>query len=141
MLRFIVAAILVVHGFIVSAQSLGGFNPGSGIKNPTWLNWWPTALGQSWLLSRLGLERTFSWLSGLLWLTGGILLLAAGLSIFGFIVPQSYWRILAVGGAAISLFMLLIYLHPFFAIGILTSITIIIALLWANWPPVSAIGS
>ena len=141
MVRFIIAAILIVHGFIVSAQSIGGFKPGAGVVNPAWLNWWPTALGQSWLLSRLDLEKTLSWLSGTLWLAGGILLLAAGLSVFGFIIPQSYWRVLAVAGAAISLIMLLVYLHPFFGIGMLISIAILIVLLLAHWPTVSAIGS
>ena len=141
MVRFIIAAILIIHGFIVSAQSIGGFKPGAGVVNPAWLNWWPTALGQSWLLSRLDLEKALSWVSGTLWLVGGLLLLAAGLSVFGFIIPQSYWRVLAVAGAAISLFMLLVYLHPFFGIGMLGSIAILIALLLAHWPTVSAIGS
>ncbi len=132
MLRFIIAGILIVHGFIVSAQSIGGFKPGAGVANPAWLNWWPKALGQSWLLARLDLEKTLAWVSGSLWLVGGVLLLAAGLSVFGFIVPQSYWRVLAVAGAAISLFMLLVYLHPFFGIGMLASIAILIGLLLAH---------
>lgn len=114
MLRFIIAAILIVHRLIVSAQSIGGFKPGAGVANPAWLNWWPTVLGQSWLLARLDLEKALSWVSSILWLVGGLLLLAAGLSIFGFIIPQGYWRVLAVVGAAISLFLLLVYLHPFF---------------------------
>ncbi|HEY3310539.1 MAG TPA: hypothetical protein VGK00_02760 [Anaerolineales bacterium] len=141
MLQFITGAFLLIHGFIVSAQSTGGFKPGPGVQNPAWLNFWPTALGQSWLLSRFGLEKTLSWVSGLLWLAGGLLLVAAGLSVFGFIIPQSSWRILAVTGAAISLFMLAIYLHPFFGVGMLASVIILVALLWAHWPPVSVIGA
>jgi len=141
MVRFIIAAILIVHGFIVSDQSIGGFKPGAGVANPAWLSWWPSALGQSWLLARLDLEKALSWVSGTLWLVGGLLLLAAGLSVFGFIVPQSYWRVLAVGGAGICLFMLLVYLHPLFGIGMLVSIAILVALLLAHWPSVAAIGA
>src|SRR3989304_3462402 len=114
MLRFIIAAILIVHGFIVSAQSIGGFKPGAGIVNPAWLNWWPTALGQSWLLSRLDLEKALSWVSGTLWLVGGLLLLAAGLSVFGFIIPQSYWRVLGGGGGRPFLFFFFFFFSPFF---------------------------
>jgi hypothetical protein len=142
MFHFFIAAILFVHGLIVCAQSSGSFNPGSGVQNPAWLNGWPTALGQSWLLSRLGLEKTpVSWLGGLLWLAGGLLLVAAGLGVMGFIVPNSLWRLLAAAGAAVSLFMLIIYLHPLFGIGVLLDVIILITLLWAHWPPVSAFGS
>jgi hypothetical protein len=141
MVRFLIGGMLIVHGLIVAAQSTGAFGGGKAIANPSWLNWWPTAFGQSWLLVGLGLEKTVAaWFAGLLWLIGGVALLAAGLAIFGVLVPQGWWRTLAIGGAGMSLLMLLFYLHPFFAIGIGASAAILLALLWADWPTVTQVG-
>jgi hypothetical protein len=133
MLRLLIGIILIVHGLIVAAPSTGAFGGGNPITNPSWLKWWPTAFGQSWLLAGLGLEKSVAaWLAGLLWLLGGVALVAAGLGVLGVLVPQGWWRTLAIGGAGMSLLMLLFYLHPFFSIGIGASATILLALLWAD---------
>jgi len=138
MLRFGVGIILILHGLIVAAQSAGSFGPGSGVKNPSWVDWWPTALGESWALSKLGLERSaVSWLGGLLWLVSGLLLIAAGLGVLDVLIPHSAWRSLAVAGAGISLFMLFVYLHPLLIIGVLLDVAILVAILWADWPAAS----
>jgi hypothetical protein len=132
---------LIVHGLIVAGQSMSAFGGGKPIANPSWLKWWPTALGQSWLLVGLGLEQTVAaWVAGLLWLLGGVALVAAGLGIFGVLVPQGWWRTLAIGGAGMSLLMLLFYLHPLYGIGIGASAAILLALLWADWPTVAHVG-
>src|SRR5690606_18724335 len=101
--------------------------------------WWPINLGRSWLFSSLDLDRAPSayWLGGILWLAGGILLVAAGLGVWDFVVSAEWWRILAIGGAAISLLMLVIYFHPMMSFGTAASLAILIALLWAKWPPVT----
>jgi hypothetical protein len=127
---------------ITTAQSSGSFGStaSSGIQNPSWVSWWPTNLGQSWLLSWLGLEKApFTWIGGVLWLAGGIALAAAGLGVLGFIIPSDWWRTLAIAGGAISLFMLVVYLHPFTIIGTALSIAILVALLWVHWPPTSLV--
>jgi len=140
MLRLVIAAILVIHGLIVAAQSAGSFGSGGGVQNPSWVSWWPTALGDSWLLSWLGLERSVvAWLGGLLWLAGGLLLVAAGLGVVDVVVPHSAWRSLALGGAAVSLVMLLVYLHPLMTLGILLDVAILVVLLGTDWPPASAL--
>jgi len=66
-------------------------------------------------------------------------LVAAGLGVLGFIVPADWWRDLAIGGAAISLFMLAVYFHPITIIGTASSLTVLVALLWLRWPPTSLI--
>jgi hypothetical protein len=76
-------------------------------------------------------------MGGLLWLAGGIALVAAGLGIYGFVIPADWWRGLAMTGAAISLFMLVIYLHPILIIGTTSSLAVLVALLWLRWPPTS----
>jgi hypothetical protein len=96
-------------------------------------------MGRSWLFSWLGLEKTLAVyrISGLLWLVGGIVLVAAGLGLFGWIIPTAWWRELALAGGAISLFMLVIYLHPLMIIGTASSLAVIASLLWTKWPAIS----
>lgn len=138
-MKLLIGVLLIIHGLIVAAQSSGSFGPipPSGLQNPSWVSWWPTNLGRSWLLSSLSLERTpLIWqLGGVLWLASGIALVAAGLGVLGFLIPTSWWATLAVAGAAISLFMLVVYLHPLTVIGLGLSIAILVALVWVHWPP------
>src|SRR5688500_8836694 len=109
LLRFVIGSLLILHGLIVAGQSAGEFGGREPIANPAWLTWWPTALGQSWLLAALRLEKTaIGRLAGVLWLIAGMALIAAGVGIFGFLVPRDWWRPLAVVGGALSLLMLLL---------------------------------
>ncbi len=71
MWRIVIALLLLVHGLISGAIGFSSFGstPGSSLANPSWLSWWPTKLGQSWLLTPLGIEnRIVYWIIGLLWL-------------------------------------------------------------------------
>lgn len=140
-MKILIAALIIVHGFIVAGQSSGSFNPVGGLNNPAWLSWWPANLGQSWLLAMLNVERTLvARAGGFLWLVAGVALVAAGLGLVGVLVPAGWWRTLALSGAAISLVMLAIYLHPFYGIGIGASIMLLIALLWKQWPLLEQLG-
>lgn len=137
MWRYVIGILLIVHGLIVGAQAFGDFGgkPGVGVDNPSWLSWWPTNLGQSWLLTSLRIEGgVVLWLVGLLWLVAMVCLVVAGFGVMGALVPEAWWPMLAVAGAAISLFLLLLFFHPFFVLGTLVDVGILIALLWAHWP-------
>jgi hypothetical protein len=137
-MKILISILLIVHGLIVAGQAM----PGIGIQNPAWLRWWPTALGQSWLLHALRLEQApWTWLAAGAWLVGGVLLIAAGLAVLGVGVPRELWRSLAIAGAAVSLAMLLAYLHPFTTIGLALSAGILIASGWATWPLQHLIGA
>lgn len=140
-MKILIAVLLTVHGLIVMGQSSGSFNPVGGVKNPVWLSWWPTNLGQSWLLTTLSAEQNpFVKAGGTLWLLAGLALVAAGLGIFGFIVPFTWWRSLAVSGAVISLILLAVYLHPFYGIGVGASALLLVALVWEQWPVLARLG-
>jgi len=130
---FLIGTLLIVHGLIVAAQSFGAFGRGSPVANPSWLKWWPTALGQSWLLAGLGLEKNVvTWFFGFLWLIAGVALVAAGLGFFGVLISPVWWPTLAIGGAGLSLLLLLLYLHPLYAIGIGASVAILAAPVWVQ---------
>lgn len=140
-MKILFAVLLIVHGLIVAFQSSGSFSPAEGVKNPSWLNWWPVNLGQSWILSPLGIERALvARTGGFLWLIAGIALVAAGLGVLGIIVPITWWRNLALIGAAASLVMLAIYLHPFYGIGIGASVVLLAVLLWQGSPLLVRLG-
>ena len=142
-MKLLVSALLIIHGLIVAGQAAGSFGSiiPAELRNPAFVSWWPINMGRSWLFSWLGLENSLGVyrIGGLLWLAGGIALVAAGLGIFGFVIPIDWWRGLAIAGAAISLFMLIIYLHPILIIGTTSSLAVLVALLWLRWPPTSLV--
>ena len=141
-MRILVGVLLILHGLITALQAGGSFNPTGGTPNPKWVSWWPTSLGQSWLLSRLGAEKSLPGIfAGLLWLLAGVALIAAALGLLGFIVPSVWWRVLAGVGAVVSLFLFIIYAHPLYAVVIGADMAILLVLLWAKWPPLEVLGS
>lgn len=141
-MKIAIVLVLVIHGLIVAAQSPGAFQATSGLRNPAWLTWWPTGLGESWLMASLQLGKPpFTWLFGLGWLAGGLLLVASGLSLAGIFIAPEYWRTLAMLGAAVSLAMLLLYLHPFYLVGLTLSLVIMAELRWVNWIPMDFLGT
>jgi hypothetical protein len=142
-MKLLIGILLILHGLIVAGQSAGSFGSTipNELQNPSFVSWWPINMGRSWLFSSLGLEKTLIVyrIGGLLWLAGGIALVAAGLGVLGFVVPVDWWRELAIAGAAISLLMLAVYFHPITIIGTTSSLAVLVALLWAKWPPTSLI--
>lgn len=139
--KILISILLIVHGLITAAQSSSSFNPTGGVQNPNWISWWHTTLGQSWLLSRFGLEKSaLGTLAGLLWLISGAALIAAGMGLLGLIVPSPWWRVLAGVGAYISIFLFVIYAHPFYALGFGANLVILIVLLWVQWPTAAKLG-
>ena len=142
-MKLLISVLLILHGLIVAGQSVGSFGSTipNELQNPSFVSWWPINMGRSWLFSWLGLEKTLVTyrIGGLLWLAGGIALVAAGLGVLGWIVPTDWWRSLAIGGGAVSLIMLAIYFHPITIIGTASSIAVLVALLWAKWPPASLV--
>ena len=140
-MHILLGILLVIHGFIVTAQSSSSFKPSSGLAQPelaqlvacqprTILAANPFRRGKS-LLAKAG---------GFLWLAAGLALIAAGLGILGFIIPTAWWRSLALVGAIISLVMLTVYLHPFYGVGIGASIILLAALLVKQWTVLQNIG-
>ncbi|HEX6270550.1 MAG TPA: hypothetical protein VFZ43_09960 [Anaerolineales bacterium] len=142
-MKLLIGVLLIIHGLIVAGQAAGSFGSAipSEVQNPSFVSWWPINMGRSWLLSWLGLEKTLVVyrIGGLLWLAGGIALVTAGLGVLGFIIPTDWWRGLAIGGAAVSLFMLAVYFHPITIIGTASSLAVLVALLWAKWPPTNLV--
>jgi hypothetical protein len=137
-MKILISILLILHGLIVAGQSAGCFGSTipNEIQNPSFVSWWPINMGRSWLFAWLGVEKSLTVyrIGGLLWLAGGIALVAAGLGALGFVVPTAWWRDLAIAGGAISLVMLAIYLHPLMIIGTVSSVAVVVAIIWAKSP-------
>jgi hypothetical protein len=126
MLVAFIVLVLIGHGLIVAAQARASFGISkSPPANPDWLRWWPVPLGRSWLLAKTGLSGgPLEKALGVVWLLSGLCLVAAGFGFMDVVVPLGAWPALVVIGAAGALVMLLLYLHPFYFIGILVDIAV-----------------
>lgn len=52
----------------------------------------------------------------------------------GWIVPQAWWSVLAIAGAGMSLLMLVVYLHPLYAVGLASNLAVLVSMLWVSLP-------
>jgi hypothetical protein len=136
-MKTLLVILVFLHGLITTMQSKGSFNPKANNANPKWLSWWPTSLGQSWLVPQ---TKLLGLVVGFFWIVSGIAILAAGLSLLGIIIPIQWWRMLIGIGASIALILLILYAHPLYVIGILANLGILIVLLWIKWPKPITLG-
>ena len=64
----------------------------------------------------------------------------AELGVFGVPGLAEIWRAVTVVSAGGSLFLLVIFWHPWLIVGVLIDIGLLVALLWVNWSPADLIG-
>lgn len=138
--KILLGILFLLHGLISAMQAKGTFNPTRNRPNPDWIGWWRVSFGTSWLIKDTAVKNGLGTVFGFLWIAAGALLFAAGLSLLGIIIPNSLWRTLAGTGASVSLVILFIYVHPFYGIGILANLAILIVLLWMKWPTPVTLG-
>src|SRR5690349_93737 len=118
MLRILLGLFLIAHGLIHASYSAP--RPPEGPVR------WPFELGQSWVLSPLGISTTLARpLGTLLWIAATLLTVAAGLGVFGVPVLHESWRGLAVAGAVASLLLLAIYFDPMLIVGLVIDVALI----------------
>jgi hypothetical protein len=131
-MRILVGVLLLVHGLITAAQARGAFRPKVDAANPDWMSWWPVPMGRSWMIERLGREKSsLGNLAGTLWLVAGLCLMVAAIAVLG---SWGWWPTFAGVGAAISLVLFVPYAHPLYAVGIGANLAILIWLLLVGWP-------
>ena len=90
----------------------------------------------SWLLTRLGLsESTTQTTAILLAVIATLGFVAAGLALFGILVPFDWWRALAIASAVVSLSLVLIFWHPYLIVGLLIDAAVLVTLVFTDWSP------
>ena len=95
-----------------------------------------TAAARSWLLPKLGLNSsTIQWIGIILVVFATLGFVLAGLGGLGVPGLNAIWQTLAVFSACVSLLLLILFWHTWLVLGVLIDIGILVALLWAKWPP------
>ena len=97
---------------------------------------WPFELTRSWLVTGLQLDPAFVRPAGIgLAVASAVLLLLAGMSTVGWLVPAEWWSGLAVAGAAASLVTLLLFFHPWLVLGVVIDLAVLWLVIGAGWTP------
>ncbi len=138
MLKIALGIFIIAHGLVHAILAVA--------PNPSDTNAKPgaffTATDRSWLLPQLGLSASaVQWIGIILVVVSTVGFILAGLGIFGVAGLSVIWRMLAIISSFVSLLLLILFWHPWLPVGVLIDIGILIALLWAKWPPISLIGS
>ena len=138
MLKIALGIFIIAHGLVHAILAIAP-NPADADAKP---GAFFTTTERSWLLPQLGLSTSaVQWIGIILVVLSTLGFVLAGLGIFGVAGLSLIWRTLAVFSSCISLLLLILFWHPWLPVGVLIDIAILIALLWAKWPPIDLIGS
>ena len=127
MLKWLFAVVLVIEAHFAASylvpldaqaqQTFGGL-----------LRWaWPWSDGDSGPLGQVTVSSGFPLSGFLLAVTAAVLFILAALAVVGIWVPLSWWRVLAIGGAILSLLLMV----GFFGATKLLPIAVDLVVLWA----------
>ncbi len=134
-MQLMLALFLAAHG-LIHASYLAPAPPRTA-GGPEW----PFELTRSWLVTGLQLDPVLVRGVGIgLVVASTVLLVLAGLSTAGWIVPQSWWSGLTLAGALTSLGTLLVFFHPWLALGLAIDLALVWLVVGAGWSP-SSIGT
>lgn len=104
-------------------------------------NWKP----DSWLLTKLIGMPLSKVLGFLIWTAAMVMGVMAGLAVFDWLVPQAWFKDLAVWSSVVSLVGLFLFPKAFVAFfnrlgAIVVDVILLVTLLWIPWEPISGIG-
>ncbi len=132
-MKFLLAAFLIGHA-LVHAAYLSPAPPRTA-DGPEW----PFEMARSWLVTGAGLDPALVRAFGTaLVLTTIALIVAAGLSTVGWLVPSEWWSALVVGGAVASALTLAVFFHPWIVLGLVIDAVLLWVVLVTGWTPATA---
>lgn len=132
-MKFLLGAFLVGHA-LVHASYLAPAPPRTA-DGPEW----PFEMARSWLVTAAGLDPALvRTLGTALVLTTIALLVAAGLSTVGWLIPPEWWSALVVGGAVASALTLALFFHPWIVLGLVIDAALLWAAVGTSWTPAVA---
>jgi len=115
MTRILVGALLILHGF-------------AHYELPTLWGTRPAHI--SWLLGGLAPNQLQS-PATILWIAALVLFLAAGVLEW---FNRSFWRVLTIAGATVSLVVMVLFWDPQMVLGVIVNCAVLAALLGLKWP-------
>jgi hypothetical protein len=113
--------LLAIHGFITLAVGTGSIANPKGVAVPG-VDWFHTALGQSWMLS-----GDTAKLGAGLWLIAGAGLVITAAAVLGIGLPTNTWPTLGLFSAVVGLLAVALFFHPYYAIAVGVDIAIVAA--------------
>jgi len=124
-LRIAIGIIVIAHGLVHPILSV---IPDDKVEGSPVGSFWT----KSWLLGEKPSVKTVNYiLSGIT----AFLLLLAGLSFIGFIVPHAWWQTLWVIGAGVSSFLLIVFWHPRFYWGLIINGVMLGLIFFSSFSP------
>jgi hypothetical protein len=131
LLRLVTGAFLILHGLIHLGAAVAA-RPGASREGL-----WAFFTTDSWLPRGQGPQLTRLVGIALLILATVGFVLAGLLELLGL----GAWRVVAAASALDSLLLLILYWHRLLEVVVLLNVAILVALLWARWPPAELVGS
>jgi len=124
-LRIVIGFFVIAHGFV---HPLLAVIPDDKIEDAPAGTMWT----ESWLLGGKPFVKTALYI-----FTGitAFLLLLAGLSFVGFIVPRAWWQTLWIIGAGVSSFVLIVFWHPRFYRGLIINAVMLGLIFFTSFSP------
>ena len=129
MLKTIVAIFLILHGL---THSILAMVPSPNAPDAGFATFF-SGIG-SWLFTGLS-ESASKTIATTLAVIAMLGFVAAGLALFGILVPFDWWRALAIASAVVSLLLLVIFWDPYLIVGLLFDVAVLVTLLFTKWSP------
>jgi hypothetical protein len=129
MLKTIVAIFVILHGL---THSIMAMVPSPNAPDAGFATFF-SGLG-SWLFTGLS-ESASKTIATILAVIATLGFVAAGLALFGILVPFDWWRILAIASAVVSLLLVVIFWHPYLIVGLLIDVAVLVTLIFTDWSP------
>jgi hypothetical protein len=131
LLRLVTGAFLILHGLIHLGAAVAA-RPGVSREGL-----WAFFTTDSRLLRGQGPQVTRPVGIALLVLASVGFVLAGLAELLGL----GAWRVVAAASALDSLLLLILFWHRLLEVGVFLNVAILVALLWAGWPPAELVGS
>ena len=131
LLRLVTGAFLILHGLIHLGAAVAA-RPGASREGL-----WAFFTTDSWLLGGQG-PQVRRPVGIALFVLASVGFVLAGLAE---LLGLGAWRVVAVASALDSLLLLILYWHRLLEVVVLLNVAILVALLWARWPPAELVGS
>jgi len=130
----------IIAGIVILAHGIGhvmGYFPVLGLTGGI-KNW----SDRSWILGRLVGDSVARVIGLALWTALLIGFVMTALAVFGWLVPQEWFRDLALWSSAGSLLALFLFPNAFAQIfnkvgAVAVNVALLVILLWKPWPPLS----
>jgi hypothetical protein len=131
LLRLMTGAFLILHGLIHLGAAV---DPRPGASGE---GLWTFSTTDTWPLRGPGPQAPRP-VGIALFVLAPVGFVLAGL---GELIGLGAWRVVAVASALDSLLLLILFWHRLLEVGVLLNVAILVALLWARWPPAELVGS